>query len=76
MNRIRPQLLFLFQESFERELYVNQRQLSDDMDEHRRRKHRYHYIDDDDRSISAYDPTFTEEIKYFMNSSFISQIHS
>ncbi|XP_023343675.1 uncharacterized protein LOC111713112 [Eurytemora carolleeae] len=61
---VRPysQDLTELQESFERELYVNQRQLSDDIDEHRRRKHRYHYIDDDDRSVSAYDPTFTESM--------------
>ena len=66
----------IFKESFERELYVNQRQLSDEIETHnnhkinmavaeqrRLRKHRYHYIDGDvDRSgsVSPIDPLLSE----------------
>ena len=51
---IRPysQDLSELQESFERELYVNQRTLASEMKSHRRRKskHKYEYIDDEDAS--------------------------
>lgn len=51
---IRPysQDLTELQESFERELYVNQRTLSDECEAHERRKvrHKYEYIDEDDAS--------------------------
>merc|ERR1712029_1143902 len=49
---IRPysQDLTELQESFERELYVNQRTLTEEIHKHskRKKKHKYEYIDDDD----------------------------
>jgi len=69
---VRPysQDLSELQESFERELYVNQRQLTEDIQADRQRqqhqrRHRYHYIDGDEESCgstSPYDPTFTESM--------------
>ena len=54
---IRPysQDLSDLQESFERELYVNQRTLTEEMEEHgkRKKKHKYEYIDDDDASDNS-----------------------
>jgi len=52
------------QESFERELYVNQRQLGDEVEESRRNKHRYHFIDDGEsgRSTSPYNSTLSESM--------------
>ena len=54
---IRPysQDLTELQESFERELYVNQRTLTEEMTEHKKRKkkHKYEYIDDDDVSDNS-----------------------
>jgi len=50
---IRPysQDLSDLQETFERELYVNQRTLTEEIDEHtRKKKHKYEYIDQDDAS--------------------------
>jgi len=64
---IRPysQDLTELQESFERELYVNQRTLTEEIHEHskKKRKHKYEYIDDDDAS----DNSDSEEEHQFVN---------
>ena len=68
---IRPysQDLTELQESFERELYVNQRTLSDEVTEHnkRKKKHKYEYIDDDDDDDSDNSDNGDENDHQFVN---------
>ena len=66
---VRPysQDLSELQESFERELYVNQRTLTEEIHEHNRKKkkHKYEYIDDEDASIHS--DSDEEEEHQFVN---------
>merc|ERR1719450_71473 len=67
---VRPysQDLSELQESFERELYVNQRTLTEEIHEHNRKKkkkHKYEYIDDEDASIHS--DSDDEEEHQFVN---------